>query len=202
MRLGMRAVANVAVAAATRALLDQNERESAECFREQWAPLGVNSMQCAASSRWLSTWLRRGQAEKAFLAGLLHDIGKMVALRTAGLMVLAGEMSPRVDTDVLDQMFESVHVELGAELCTSWNLPEGIGYVCERHHAKDPAPVATNDVLHVVRIATSLYEARTNPRYRPQLEEDLFWSAHALGLEAEPLQAIAVQLRELAGTPC
>ncbi len=194
-RLGVRAVSSVAVAAATRALLDAQERESNECFRESWRALADYSIVCAVSARWLSTALGRADSEQAFLGGLLHDLGKMVALRVAGQMVQTGDLSATVAPIVLERVLELAHIELGVNLSAIWELPGIVGYVCGKHHESTPGSEPVNDALHVVRIASALTEARINPLHRPELERELTWSASALGIEPGPLQAIAAELK-------
>lgn len=194
MRLGMRAVANVAIASATRALLDAQEREANDCFRERWHTLSQTSMHTAAAARWLSAHLRLGNPEEAFLAGLLVDLGKVIALRLAGQMVQAGDLAADVGPLVLEGLLDETHVELGAALVTFWHLPGLVCHVVGEHHAVMPAPVKANTLLHVVRLASGLLEARSNPRYPANLESELFWSAAALGLQRVELEAVTAQL--------
>jgi HD-like signal output (HDOD) protein len=197
-RLGVRAVANVAVAAATRALLDAQERELHDCFREQWKQLGDYSMSAAVSARWLSGWLSKGEPEAAFLGGLIHDLGKMVGLRFAGQMVQDGDLPADLGPVLLTELLEETHVSLGFDLGVAWGLPGHVVYVIEHHHQAKPEAVPVNDVLHVVRIASSLYEARVNPLLRASLRDELYASADAFGLADEPLAALAEELKRLA----
>lgn len=195
-RLGLRAVANIAIAAATRALLDSHERDCHDSFRERWRLLSEACAQTAFDARWLSLAIHRGSAEEAFLGGLLHDIGKVVALRLAGLMVQQGELPADVSPVVLELLLETSHVELGADLATFWDLPGFVSYLCLQHHHPAPEPGKAHEVLHLVRVASALGEARHNPLHRPDLERELFWSAAALGLDREGLQCLAQKLAE------
>jgi HD-like signal output (HDOD) protein len=198
-RLGMRAVANVAIAAATRAMFDAHEREYRASFSAQWQRLSRYCVQCAAGARWLSLWIRKGDPEQAFLGGLLHDIGKVVALRAMGAMVHDGDISAQTPVLVVEAALEEVHVSLGSELALFWNLPGYVSYLCEEHHQARPASAPANNNMHLVRIASTLYESRTNPLYRSSLEDELFWSALSFGIAREPLHAVAEQLKKLGG---
>lgn len=193
-RLGMRAVTNVAVASATRALLDDQERTAHDCFRERWRKLSQSSMHTAAAARWLSARLKQANPEEAFLAGLLLDLGKVIALRLAGHMVQDGDLAADVGPVVLEGLLDETHVELGTALVTFWHLPGYICHVVGEHHAVMPAPVKTNTLLHLVRLASGLLETRTNPRYPANLESELFWSAAALGLSRQELEVLSAQL--------
>ena len=196
-RLGIRSVCNVAVAAATRAMLDAQERERRDAFPQAWRRLSSYCLQCAAGSRWLSIWLARGDPEQAFLAGLLHDVGKIIALRVLGEMVQDGDAAVDMPDEVLEQVLEQTHVTLGTDLAAFWGLPGHVAHVCQEHHQVCPEPAKVNETLHLVRIASSLFEARTQPVQRSTLPEELFYSAHSLGLAREPLQAVAGELKRV-----
>ncbi|MBI5546230.1 MAG: HDOD domain-containing protein [Deltaproteobacteria bacterium] len=198
-RLGMKAVSNVAVAAATRAMLDAQEREYRDTFPEQFKRLASYSVQCAASSRWLALWLHQADQEQAFLGGLLHDIGKLVALRALAGMVQDGDAAPDLPAVVVGAALEECHVALGSELAFFWSLPGYVGHVCQQHHQPKPEAAPTNRVLHLIRIASALYESRTDPLHRRSLPDELAWSAQAIGLATEPLEAIAGELKRLGG---
>lgn len=200
-RLGMRSVSNIAIAAATKAMMDAHEREYRATFALAWQRLAAYSTQCSAGSRWLSIWLSKGDAEQAFLGGLLHDIGKVVALRALGQMVQDGDASPEVPLPVIDAVLEEVHIGFGTDLAVHWNLPGHVAYVCGEHHKAMPEAAATNTNLHLIRLASGLYETRTCPQYRPSLPDELFWSAHALGLAKDPLEAMAAELKRVGTAP-
>ncbi|MGC4119398.1 MAG: HDOD domain-containing protein [Myxococcales bacterium] len=196
-RLGMKTVSSVAVAAATQCMLDAQERETFDIFREHWKRLSAYCTQSAVSARWLSLWLSQGDPEHAFLAGLMHDIGKVVALRAVSQMVLDGDAPSDLDPRVTDAVLELSHVPLGSDVAMSWNLPGYVMHACQSHHDQALDAGAVNSVLHVVRVASGLYESRTDAGHRAALAEEVFSSAHALGLAQEPLKALAEELKRL-----
>jgi len=198
-RLGMKSVSNIAVAAATKAMMDAQEREYRASFSNLWQKLAAYSLQSAAGARWLSIWLTKGNAEEAFLGGLLHDIGKIVALRALGGMVVDGDASVDLPEPVVEAILEEVHVAFGCDLAVAWSLPGHVAYACEEHHKQTPEAAATNTNLHLIRLSSGLYESRTSPLYRPTLPDELFWSASALGLSKEPLQVLATELKRVGG---
>jgi len=120
----------------------------------------VHSFLVAAIAKQLSKRLRLGFEGEAFIAGLLHDIGKMVLARHLGERygsVLAaaggyGEALCRAERDA----FGFSHAEAAAVLAARWNLPATLIGALLLHHrgeggplleAKDPKLAA------VVRIA-------------------------------------------------
>ncbi len=196
-RLGLRAVSNIAIAAATRAMLDSQERLCLDHHADQWKRLSAYCMHCAASARWLSLRLRKGDPEEVYLGGLLHDIGKVVALRTAGKMIPDGDLSPCMPLVTLEAALEEAHVFLGQELAANWQLPSHTLYACAEHHAYQPDDSASNLGLHLIRVTSCLYELRTNPLHRSSLEGELFWSAMKLGLDQQQLLSLAHELKQL-----
>lgn len=70
--------------------------------------------------------------ERAFMCGLLHDIGI-----SACLIILAQLPKPERPTDfkVISKAVIAVHQEAGSVLGTKWNLPWGIQWVVGHHHS-------------------------------------------------------------------
>jgi putative nucleotidyltransferase with HDIG domain len=98
-----------------------------------------HSLGTAVASRSLARALGRGEAEEAFVCGLLHDIGKLVlsqlcteeyerclemAAADGGLLREAEEMVLGLD-----------HAEVGAWLAERWKLPPGVQAAIRYHHA-------------------------------------------------------------------
>lgn len=189
-RLGFRSVAAVALAASTKALLDSQEREVRECFREHWRALSDAALRVATASRSLAKAVGRGSPDEAFLAGLMVDLGKAVGLRLAGALVQDGSLPATISPAALDHLLHSTHVELGVDLTAWWDLPGYLSHVCANQHTATPEAAPINDVLHVVRITAALDALRTNPFASDELGPQLCWSANALGIN--PLQLIQV----------
>ena len=71
--------------------------------------------------------------EHAFLAGLLHDCGKVLVL--AALDVIeAKKESPAVTNESTLELMKALHCELGHRVLMSWNLPEYVAEVALLHH--------------------------------------------------------------------
>ncbi|MCU0697483.1 MAG: HDOD domain-containing protein [Myxococcaceae bacterium] len=181
-RLGVRTVTAVALAASTKALLDQQERQILQAFRERWRALSDTSLRVATAARALSKKVNRGNADEAFLAGLMVDLGKAVGLRLVGTLVQEGELPATISTAAVEQLLERTHVEFGVDLTAVWDLPGFINHVCAHHHDPTAAAVPVNDVLHVVRVAAMLDALQTNPYTGVEVVSQLRCSAEALGL--------------------
>lgn len=79
---------------------------------------------------------RRGlDPDQAFLAGLLHDFGAVVALACVEAMPDA----PRMPEHAWNKVVDDLHVELGMIVATRWQLPEQIAEVLAHHHSPQSA---------------------------------------------------------------
>ena len=98
-------------------------------------PLWQHSLGCALGARWLAD--RCGYqplAEQAYLAGLLHDIGKWVLLATLEQLA-TGEDAIVLADQLVAAVLENLHVEVGLRLIADWHLPNEFARVVGGHHA-------------------------------------------------------------------
>ncbi|MFW5856762.1 MAG: HDOD domain-containing protein [Planctomycetota bacterium] len=87
--------------------------------------------------------LPQGEKEDAFMAGLLHDVGKVVMCeylhdemgRIIGQVAERDCLFVEAERDLMD----FTHAELGGSLLDAWNLPVNIVTLVERHHAPETA---------------------------------------------------------------
>ena len=76
-------------------------------------------------------------SEKAFLAGLLHDCGKVLVLTAVDRLQERGEEI--VPTrELLIELMDQLHAELGYRVLTDWKLPEEIADVALNHDQEEP----------------------------------------------------------------
>lgn len=80
--------------------------------------------------------------EEAFVAGLLHDVGKLVLAEhdpEAGGRVYVGGVEGPVLLAVETRAFGVTHAEVVGELARRWELPAPLEQALERHHRHYPA---------------------------------------------------------------
>jgi putative nucleotidyltransferase with HDIG domain len=100
-------------------------------------------------------------AGKAFTAGLMHDIGKIVLaqyypIHLEEILQMTHDLEMK-DVDSELQLVGITHAEIGAKLCTNWQIPPELIDLIRNHH--EPIPTGPTAILHaVVRFADLLCE--------------------------------------------
>jgi len=94
-------------------------------------------------------------AESLFLEGLLHDVGRLVALATLELILTQHPTAPPLDADAWQALAQTHHVELGQVLSERWALPVAVGQVIGLHHLPDDG---ARDAASVVRLSDRILE--------------------------------------------
>lgn len=146
-RLGAQQVSNLAMAA-SHAGLHVSKNQVINGFMQS---LWLHSHACAMGSRWLARSAGYPQyAEQAYMAGLLHDVGKLYLLKALERLNEMGVAQAALEEDLLLEIFEEMHVEQGCRLMEHWNMPKVYYNVVANHH--DDNFDTTDTVLTVVRL--------------------------------------------------
>ncbi len=120
-----------------------------------------HSLFCATAARLVAKKAKCADADAAFTAGLLHDIGHLVMFAYQPDQAIAALEASRAAYDgILNYEIEREllgfdHTDVGAELARKWELPDLIVECIANHHA--PLSVDNpSDVLMCVHIANSV----------------------------------------------
>jgi putative nucleotidyltransferase with HDIG domain len=128
--------------------------------RRHQESLWDHSLGCAIGAKAIGEVLRYEKLEELFVAGLLHDIGKIVA------MTLLPEAFARITQRAIQdrlliataeaEVLGCTHADIGRLLAQRWNLPAKLITLIEHHH--DPAAAGAwaveASVVHVADILT------------------------------------------------
>ncbi len=182
--LGFNTIRNLAISLSLYSMLDKSADDLKEFFR--------HSISVAAICKLLAERRRFPASEEAFIAGLLHDIGRLVlvkyfpkANKRIEKRVAAGMTTIEAELGVLGLN----HAELGELVLETWNLPEMLREPVARHHHEEPDE---NPLVNLVAVANAFAHELWGDR--PQ-QEDLGALAQArLQLGAEELHGVRVEL--------
>lgn len=122
-----------------------------------------HSFACALVSRQLAKKIAAPDPDKAYLSGLLHDIGEVVnatllpdEFRQATEKALSENISMY---DAEQQVIGFTHCEAGNLLADYWSLPEDVRTVILHHHDPEKAP-PTATLVAIVNLADLLCRMR------------------------------------------
>jgi putative nucleotidyltransferase with HDIG domain len=192
-RLGLQEVGRVAGALSAKSLFSPKVKAELAAHRDRFAALYHRSLAVAYGAAFLAIQHRGGREDRAFLGGMLHDLGRAIALRSAAYLASAKEPFP--DGPALDRALDRVHVEVGAECHQEWNLPQYLMVIAVRHHDREiPAEPEFAD-LHSVRLASALLDLR-DERLAPRAAAVVAQSARALALSPFAVRTLDAELRD------
>ncbi len=198
MRLGAQEVGRIAGSVAARTLFGPQLRKDLAHINQKLNQTSEESAAVAKVAAGLAMRVKGARTDLAFLGGMLHDVGRSVALSSLAAVVPAGV---RLSDSTLDRVVEQVHVELGAETHKAWELPRFLTLVALRHHEQDlPADGELLDV-HVVRLVSALVQWRRHPELFDRTRAEVDSSARALGVDAFALRSLDTEVRLALGMP-
>lgn len=147
-RLGAREVANLAMVTTQQDFYRSGEPRFNALMQSLWK----HAYCCAVASRWLAqkTGLA-AQAQETFLAGLLHDVGKLYLLKVIEEVCREEAYRQAAKRAVIEEILTTLHAGQGHRLMLQWHMPELYCEVVAEHDAEEWD--RGNLVLAVVRLA-------------------------------------------------
>ena len=145
--LGMVKVKNIIVAVAMKPMM------SNQVDKELWK----HSMRVAAGCEYLANLTKIMDSDEAFIAGFVHDVGKMVLHMSNEKLYNKVISAVNDGADILEaekKYFDSDHVKTGALLAKRWQLPILLANIISYHHTPSLSsiPVPCNLVCLVDKL--------------------------------------------------
>jgi putative nucleotidyltransferase with HDIG domain len=192
-RLGMSEVARLAAAISMKSLYSPESAGGQKGYEPVWSALFFHA---ASVGRCASELAKQKLAptpgvEQAFMAGLLHDVGKGVAMRSVAELTEYGKL-PALPVDLVRRVIHRVHVEIGTEMHKVWQLPPTLAEVAANHHLARPPGDAP--FIHLVRLVSSVDLVRREPATWPGAAGEAVQSAKALGIGPARVKALGPEL--------
>ena len=133
-RLGASCVANIAMMSTQQDNYRSTDPKLNDIMRTLWR----HALCCAIGAKWLAAKTNfAALKEEAFLAGLLHDMGKLFLLKVMEKIIREGKQAGAISPALITEVMESMHVAQGANLMQKWNMPETYSTVARDHHSDE-----------------------------------------------------------------
>ncbi|WP_339734371.1 HDOD domain-containing protein [uncultured Gimesia sp.] len=122
-----------------------------------------HSLSVAIGARQLARELVICDPEEAFLAGLLHDIGKLILIESCAEQYQELITAANTNNQPLHVLEETQlgfnHADVGFALCERWKIPDSVAYSVQNHHhwnCEMPLATKQNQLLFLVNSANNL----------------------------------------------
>lgn len=148
--LGLEESGNVVVSAALSGNFSSKDKQMQPYMAKLWK----HNLGCAIGCQWLSNSLEKEMNSTAFLAGMLHDFGKLTLLSAIEKVKRDKRLSLIPITDrLICETLSKLHTEQGFRTLTKMNLPEEYCVVARDHHLPQEHLEKEDRLLVFVRTA-------------------------------------------------
>lgn len=156
-RLGMRTVANTVQAIASGRIYSAKDPHFAEMMENLWRH-AMASAQCAND---IAVLIAEPRAEVLFMAGLIHDVGKVLLLDVIGNAPKSGAVKAvRESPELFAEVTRGYYPLVGLHVVRRWKLPYEFGITTFCHSQVETAPSDSwLGLVYTVALSSALADA-------------------------------------------
>lgn len=141
-------------------LLVAKYKELSKLNRKRFYHIWEHSQKTAFIAKELASKIKPGLSGTAYIAGLLHDMGKLLLnaeLETIPLIVKHSPFETEVYSEYLEEILLGIsHSSLGGLLAKKWNFPDDLKACVEFHHRPWDSPKEYKKLVESVYLANIL----------------------------------------------
>jgi putative nucleotidyltransferase with HDIG domain len=160
LRLGLASVRQAVLSISAKSAFKADDARQQKLYETIW----LHSMTTAVAARRLAAFVSV-PPETAFLAGLLHDIGRIVVLRGISSLRRRDPTGFRVPEHTIGEFTDALHCSIGDVFCRAWNIPSELRDAITRHH--DTALTEPKDALPALVQIADLMAAKVGASLKP-----------------------------------
>lgn len=160
----------------------------------------LHSVACGAAAQTLAKHIGNQDKEECFIAGLIHDIGKIILCQYLPKEFNAVIKNVREKNiliyDSENELFETTHQEIGGIIAKNWNLPANLQYAVCYHHipSKSQNHYFTISIVHCADILIRALDYGNGGDNKIPLMADHVWKT--LKLNERTLPSILKEISE------
>ncbi len=158
MTLGVEMIKTLVISESVLQVFNNFSHSSSTDLRSFWK----HSLSSAVLAREIAAAMKYPHLEEAYLAGLLHDVGRLALLSAANKEYAANFLAKDDETlsEIEEQTFKITHQEAGAWLIERWNLDSFLSDSVLYHHDPVSRLENTHPLIRIVRLAhlMSIYD--------------------------------------------
>lgn len=144
-RLGTKQVAAIVFSVSQKRMYSQSKG----MFKDRLLELWEHANAVSSGARWVANTIGyRSISDEAFIAGLLHDVGKLSLLSIIEDLIETENLT--LSDEIIDMTLNELYCSHGAKLLEIWNIPEFFQHVVQ--HQADENFNDSDVVLGIIRL--------------------------------------------------
>jgi putative nucleotidyltransferase with HDIG domain len=165
--LGINTIKNLALSTAVMQTFDSQNKEVAEKMQPEWHHALAAAVCCKTIAK--STGIGANLLEEYFIAGLLHDIGRMIFLQA---LFETHPTTTRLSETEETALYGMNHSAFGQSILEKWKFSQDLAEAIGTHHNPNPDN-KTSYFLHAADVMTYRLGLNTDGKVSPPEERPL-----------------------------